>query len=152
MDLVAIAEISRLKYRYMRSVDTRQWDDLVETLTPDVIADYGKDLHFDSRDALLRYLSKAMSPKLISEHHLGNPEIDVAEDGRHATGTWYLSDTVIAPAYDTFISGASIYTDEYVKDDSGWRICRTGYTRLYEYSLKISEMPSFKLLSGPYWS
>ncbi|MDG3012224.1 nuclear transport factor 2 family protein [Rhodococcus sp. D2-41] len=152
MDLVAIAEISRLKYRYMRDVDTRQWDDLAETLTPDVTADYGKDLHFDSRDELIAHLSKVMSPRLISEHHLGNPEIDVADDGVHATGSWYLSDTVIVPKYDIMINGASIYSDEYVKGEDGWRISRTGYTRLYEYSVKISDMPSFKLMSGPYWA
>lgn len=41
MDVQAVAEITRLKYRYARALDTKDWDELANTLTPDAHAVYG---------------------------------------------------------------------------------------------------------------
>ena len=41
MDLVALEEIKRLKYRYLRCIDTKDWDGLADVLTADAVADYG---------------------------------------------------------------------------------------------------------------
>ncbi|MFZ2176883.1 MAG: nuclear transport factor 2 family protein, partial [Rhodococcus sp. (in: high G+C Gram-positive bacteria)] len=35
MDLEAVAAISRLKYAYLRSLDTKCWDEFADTLLPD---------------------------------------------------------------------------------------------------------------------
>ncbi|MDR2280119.1 MAG: nuclear transport factor 2 family protein, partial [Gordonia sp. (in: high G+C Gram-positive bacteria)] len=60
-----IREIEELKYRYLRAVDTRDWNALADTLTDDVVTDYGtqmggKKLAFTSRDAVLDYFRGAM--------------------------------------------------------------------------------------------
>ena len=41
LDLQTIEEIRALKYRYLRAVDLKLWDELAGTLCVDVVADYG---------------------------------------------------------------------------------------------------------------
>ena len=41
MDLVALEEIRQVKYRYLRCVDLKLWDDMAEVFTPDATVDYG---------------------------------------------------------------------------------------------------------------
>lgn len=47
-DLETIEAIKRLKYRYLRALDTKHWDDFADTLTADIVGDYevvdGEDL------------------------------------------------------------------------------------------------------------
>ena len=35
MDLAALEEIRRVKYRYLRCVDLKLWDEIAEVFTPD---------------------------------------------------------------------------------------------------------------------
>ena len=50
-----IDEIKQVKYRYLRALDTKHWDDFADTLTEDVIGDYdesiGEEHHFTDRDS-----------------------------------------------------------------------------------------------------
>ena len=52
-----LEEIKRVKYRYMRTLDTRDWDEYADTMTEDVIGDYGSSLgethSFTDRDSLV---------------------------------------------------------------------------------------------------
>jgi len=41
MDLVELEKIRRLKYRYLRCVDLKRWDELENVFTADATADYG---------------------------------------------------------------------------------------------------------------
>src|ERR1022692_4176483 len=41
MDHVALEEIRRVKYRYLRCVDEKLWDEIVDVFTQDATADYG---------------------------------------------------------------------------------------------------------------
>ena len=56
-DLEAIEAIKRVKYRYLRALDTKHWDDFADTLTEDIVGDYGstlgKTLHFTNRAELV---------------------------------------------------------------------------------------------------
>ena len=48
-----IDEIKQVKYRYLRALDTKHWDEFADTLTEDVIGDYdasiGESHHFTDR-------------------------------------------------------------------------------------------------------
>src|SRR5262249_44670502 len=48
-----IDDIQQVKYRYLRALDTKHWDDFADTLTDDVIGDYdasiGESHHFTDR-------------------------------------------------------------------------------------------------------
>ncbi|WP_264062982.1 nuclear transport factor 2 family protein, partial [Mycolicibacterium hippocampi] len=38
------AAIKNVKYRYLRALDTKHWDDFADTLTDDIVGDYGSSL------------------------------------------------------------------------------------------------------------
>lgn len=141
-----IDAIKALKYRYLRCVDLRLWDELADTLTDDVSASYGKRLEFDNRDDVIAGLKKQMTDDVLTEHQAHHPEIEV--HGDTATGCWYLQDRVIVPAFDTMIFGGAFYEDEYERDGGRWRISRTGYRRTYEATVDLKDVPSFKLLEN----
>ena len=61
-----IEEIERLKYRYLRALDTKHWDEFADTLTEDVVGDYGESLgeehHFTDRDYARRVHASRRCP------------------------------------------------------------------------------------------
>lgn len=143
--LSRIREIEQVKYRYMRAVDTKDWDLLTSTLAPDVKAVYGKRLSFDNREELVATLSRAMTHS-TTVHRLHQPEIEV--HGDTATGIWLLTDLVIRKQASTVIEGAAHYSDDYRREpDGSWVIARTGYERLYESETSLGDLPSFTLHS-----
>jgi hypothetical protein len=137
-----VADIERLKYRYLRALDTKHWDDMAATLTTDIVADYGASMgqehHFTDRDSLVAFMREAMPAGVITEHRVNHPEIDV--DGDDATGIWYLQDKVIVPKFDFLLMGAGFYRDRYRRTPEGWRICATGYDRTYDATLSTATL------------
>lgn len=146
-ELVAIEEIKRLKYRYLRYLDGKEWAAFTETLSPGITAKYGKFV-FDNRDDLVAFMRKHMGRnEFLTEHFAGHPEITV--DGDTAHGLWRLSDTVLIPAENVMMRGSAEYEDEYARDEDGrWRITRTGYERTYEYVVKLEDLPSFAVTAN----
>ncbi|GEM32113.1 hypothetical protein NN3_31200 [Nocardia neocaledoniensis NBRC 108232] len=142
-----IIAISRLKFRYLRTLDTKSWDEFADTMIPEATATYSEYLQFESREAFLAFLRNTLGPHVITEHRCDHPEIDV--DGDTATGTWYLADTVIIPEHNMCLRGAAFYTDRYVRcEDGHWRIAHTGYERTYEVVLSLSDLPSLRLTAS----
>jgi SnoaL-like domain len=154
-NLVALEEIRRLKHRYLRCVDLKLWDDLADTFTPDATANYGtpamgEPLNLTGRDAIVGFMRDNLGPDIITEHFAAQPEIEVAGDT--ATGTWCFEDTVIATAYRFVIKGSAFYEDRYARGPDGrWRIAHTGYTRTYEMTLSLDDLPSLKITANR-WS
>jgi SnoaL-like domain len=152
MDLAALEEIRQLKYRYLRCVDDKLWDELGECFTPDAVANYGtpamgKPLDLNGRDEIVAFMRDSLGNGIITVHYAGQPEIAV--DGDTATGTWRFEDTVIAPEYNVMIRGAAFYEDSYARGGDGrWRISRIGYVRTYEFSVSLNDLPSFKLTAN----
>jgi SnoaL-like protein len=142
-----IREIEELKYRYLRSLDVKQWDDFADTLTPDVVASYGPKLTFAGRDAVVDFMRQSLTPAVITVHHCHHPEIRVS--GQRATGTWYLDDKVIITEHRTMLTGAAFYEDEYVRAGDRWWIARTGYVRSYE---AVQPLPDGWQLTANRWA
>ncbi len=142
-----VTAISRLKFRYLRTLDTKSWEEFADTMIPEATATYSEYLQFESRDAFLAFMRNTLGPHVITEHRCDHPEIDV--DGDTATGTWYLADTVLIPAHNMLLRGAAFYTDRYARcEDGQWRIAHTGYERTYEVVLSLSDLPSLRLTSS----
>src|SRR3974377_742801 len=102
MDLVALEEIRQVKYRYLRCVDLKLWDELAEVFTPGATVDYGtqvygKPLTLAGRRASVGFLRKRLGPDMITVHRAGQPEIIV--DGDVANGIWAFEDHGLAPEY-----------------------------------------------------
>ena len=153
MDLVTLEEIRQLKYRYLRCVDQKLWDEMADVFTPDATVDYGtqvfgKNLKIAGRDEIIAYFRKNLGPGMITVHSAGQPEITV--DGDTAAGTWRFEDTVIAMEYRVVITGAAFYEDRYARGADGrWRITHIGYVRTYEAMMSLNDLPSWKLTAGP---
>lgn len=147
-DLQAIEEIKRVKYRYLRALDTKHWNDFADTLTEDVACDYGssmgKELRFTNRAELVQYMRTSMPAGVITEHVVGHPEITL-DDTDEAEGIWYLRDRVLVPAQNFMLFGAAFYRDRYRKTADGWKIYETRYQRTYEVTQRLEG----KVTPGP---
>jgi hypothetical protein len=139
-ELLEIEAIKRLKYKYVRCLDQKRWDEIVECFTEDAAAAYsGGKYSFEGRDAIVGFLVESMgAADFLSAHRVTQPEIDLL-DATHATGTWALVDEVLVKQHGVRVRGAAFYTDEYVKVDGQWRIARTGYERTYEEFLPLEQ-------------
>jgi hypothetical protein len=152
MDLVALEEIRRVKYRYLRCVDLKLWDEMEEVFTPDASADYGthavkESLNLRGREEILTYLRENLGPNIITVHRCGQPEIEI--DGDRATGIWSFEDTVIAMDFKVLIKGAAFYEDTYERGADGrWRISHIGYTRIYETMSSLDDTPSLRFIAN----
>ena len=153
MDLAALEEIRRLKYRYLRCVDLKLWDEIADVFTPDATVDYGtralgKPIKLSGRDEIVAFLRDSLGPGIVTVHFASQPEIVI--DGAVASGTWCFEDTVIATEYRVVIKGAAFYEDRYARsdDDGRWRIAHTGYVRTYEAMMSLDDLPSFQLTAN----
>lgn len=140
-----LEELRQLKYRYLRSLDLKQWDEFADTLAPDIEASYGRRLSFSGRDAVVDYMRTSLPGTIITVHQCHHPEITV--DGDTATGTWYLEDKVIVTEFRMLLTGAAFYNDTYTRGADGkWRISRTSYVRSYEATETLDD--SWKLTAN----
>nr|WP_203801875.1 nuclear transport factor 2 family protein [Mycobacterium heckeshornense] len=144
-----IAAIKQVKYRYLRALDTKHWDEFADTLTEDVKGDYGsslgEELHFTNRADLVNYMRSALASGIITEHRVTHPEITVSGD--EASGIWYLQDRVIVPELNFMLIGAAFYRDRYRRTDGSWKISATGYDRTYEATMSLTGI-DFKVKPG----
>ncbi|HYD48118.1 MAG TPA: nuclear transport factor 2 family protein [Terriglobales bacterium] len=130
--LEQIEAIKRLKYRYFRCLDCKDWETLAECFTADatVAYDSGK-FSFSGRSEVMGFLRGALgSREVISLHQGHHPEVEIS--GEIATGIWYLEDYLIFVPTNTRIRGAGFYRDEYLCEGGVWKIKHTGYVRSFE--------------------
>lgn len=134
-DVIAIAEISRLKARYFRFVDTKQWADLTALFTPDATLFFpeAQDAPLP-RDAAIAMIAKALEGG-ISVHHGHMPDIEIVSADR-AHG-WAMEDRLFWPSDRPSVLGLETlhgyghYHEDYVRRDGRWLIERLKVTRLW---------------------
>jgi hypothetical protein len=143
--------IKQVKYRYLRALDTKHWDEFADTLTEDVTGDYGSSVgeehHFTDRTSLVEYMRSSLPSNVITEHRVTHPEITL-ESVDEATATWYLQDRVIVADYNFMLIGAAFYHDRYRRTADGWKISSTGYDRTYEATMSTEGITGFKVVPG----
>jgi len=149
VDLHELEAIKRLKYRYLRCLDQKLWDEIGTLFTPDATCSYsGGKYAFAGRDAIVDFLRKSMGgPSFHSSHRVHHPEIEFSSPTT-ATGVWALEDTVIETRAGITIRGAAFYTDEYVKLDGAWKIRFTGYKRTFEEVESRRDRPGLRLTAS----
>jgi len=160
-DLLTLRAIEELKYRYLRTLDLKDWDGFAEVFEPEATGSYGPGLEFGSAAEIVAFMRESLGPDIITVHQVHQPEITLSgpgeaagdhsgrPSGRTAVGTWMLMDRVIAVAHGVLIDGASVYRDEYrCGSDGRWRITRTGYERIYESTMSLADWPSWKLTAN----
>ncbi|MGH9026416.1 MAG: nuclear transport factor 2 family protein [Acidimicrobiia bacterium] len=147
-DLIEIEAVKRLKYRYLRCLDQKRWDEIVDCFTPDAVADYSSGkYHFDGRDAIVGFLRDALGDtSALTSHRVHHPEIDLTSS-TSAVGTFAMDDVVIFQESNLTVRGAAFYTDEFVKQGRGWLISRIGYRRTYE-EMESRDRPGLTLTAS----
>ena len=64
MTLDDIEQIKQLKYRYLRTLDLKQWDDFAECFVPEATGDYA-GLVFEDRDTLVEYMRANLGTTIV---------------------------------------------------------------------------------------
>jgi hypothetical protein len=149
VDLQELEAIKRLKYRYLRCLDQKRWDELADCFTADAGVAYGDGKYtFRGRDQIMQFLRSALgSPTKITAHRCHQPEIDLLS-ATAAKATWALDDVVIDTVNQITLRGSAFYDDEYVKEGGMWKISFTGYRRLYEEVESRQDTPSLTLTAN----
>ena len=125
-----IEAIQRLKARYFRTLDTKDWDGMRAVFTDDVVMDTTASGggRVEGADEFMAFLREALDGT-VTVHQGHMPEIELTSDTT-ATGIWALHDIVIF-AGGSRLDGYGHYHETYEKADGEWRIASLTLTRLH---------------------
>lgn len=120
MSMDDIEEIRKLKARYFRGLDSKDWALYESCFAEDIVVDLTRcgGETFEGRDAFMAY-ARALT-MVQSVHHGHMPEIELTGSDT-ATGVWALED------YNLWQDGSQNhgwghYLETYVKRDGRWQI------------------------------
>jgi hypothetical protein len=125
-DAQEIEAIKRLRARYTRAIDTKDWAGLRQSLVDDFTMDSGGRVT-EGADALVASLELHLSDA-VTVHHAHMPEIELTSPTA-ATGIWAMEDLVRWPD-GRELHGYGHYRDSYEKVDGAWRMKSSALTRL----------------------
>jgi len=127
-----IEAIRRLKARYFRLLDTKDWDGLADVFTTDAHIDMRGEGGGVTTGAaeFVGALREVLEP-VTTVHHGHMPEIELTS-GTTATGIWAMEDELWWPEGHTprHLHGFGHYHEAYERVAGGWRISSMTLTRL----------------------
>jgi uncharacterized protein (TIGR02246 family) len=132
-ELLEIEAIKRLKARYCRHLDAKDWSAWRDIFTDDFVSDTSAagGQVIVGADDFVAYIRKTLGkPSQPTVHQVHAPEIDLVS-ATTARGVWALQDVVrLAPGVN--LNGYGHYHETYEKQDGQWRIKTSTLTRLRE--------------------
>lgn len=145
--LAAIEEIKKLKARYFRCVDTKDWEGLAQVFAPDVEFDRtlgnavrdpwtgvwdpplpAAPLIVSGREAVMRVVRAAIE-HVHTVHHGFMPEIEVLGETT-ARGVWAMHDELRDRSHRLILRGSGHYHETYERSSAGWAIKTAKLVRL----------------------
>jgi hypothetical protein len=144
--LLAVEEIRKLKARFFRCLDTKDWDALSSVLSPDMefnltavnsVRDPEQgtwnppltEKIYRGRDTVLELIRGALE-KIYAVHSAYLPEIDILSD-KTARGVWAMEDMLLTSSHQLVLHGYGYHHDTYERIDRTWLIKSTRITRVY---------------------
>ena len=124
-------EITSLKARYCRLLDTKDWDGFAALFTEDAVMDVKTPTGFgriEGRDKFMQ-LVRASMDTTKSAHQVHQPEVALEGDIAHVV--WAMQDRVVWQDRKRSITGYGHYHERYVRTADGWRIAFIQLTRLH---------------------
>jgi bile-acid 7alpha-dehydratase len=146
--LEEVEAIKRLKYRYWRHLDLKEWDDLAACFAPDATVAYGDGQHsFRGVEAIMKFLREGLGVERgsVTIHQGHHPEIELAS-ATTAKGTWALYNYMFNEKQNRGIRIGAYYYDDYVKIGREWKFQHIGYRTLFHEEWKRDEIASLKLV------
>lgn len=142
-ELLAVEEIKRLKSRYFRCLDAKDWRGYGELFTEKTVIDFSaqpelwergpEDQRPDPNDWIFtsgKVCAAAIEPLfdgVVTVHHGHDPEIFIdGDDSAH--GTWSVYDRLEFP--EEIFHGFGHYHEEYAKVDGRWLFSKLTLTRI----------------------
>ena len=124
-----IEAIKQLRARYIRWLDTQDWESFGNEVTENYHTETEGGV-FDGRDELIVSLSERLAGARTS-HHCHTPEI-ILTGPDSASGVWAMQDHVAMTLNGEEFSfrGCGFYHETYVRTPDGWRISSTVLQRL----------------------
>ena len=135
-ELLAIEAIKRLKARYFRCFDTKDWEGWLDVFTDDVTLEFSVNVTgnepdpaatlLEGKQAIADFVVPYTTPaQTVHQGHM--PEIEILSD-TEARGVWAMED--IVDHFDNVAHGFGHYHETYRKGPDGWRIASVRLTRL----------------------
>ena len=131
--LFDVEEIKRLKARYFRTLDRKEWHEFGQVFAREAVMEVPEaGIVERGRDAIVARVSAALSGAR-TVHHGHMPEIEVTGPDT-ARGIWAMFDFVEWPRSESGarvgLEGYGHYLEDYVREDGAWRIQRLHLSRL----------------------
>ena len=144
--LEAIRQIEELKYRYLRAVDGKNFDEFRECfVTEGGSFGYGPMGTFSSVDELLAVFNAYFLGRndegnyfIFDMHHAMHPTIELRSD-TEAVGEWTLRFREVNTRDRVEMINAGSYRDVYVKVDGRWRVQQQEFSILWMISQPLPD-------------
>lgn len=143
-----VEAIKRLKYRYLRHLDLKQWDELGGCFAADATVGYGDGRYrFAGVEAILGFLRGALGHETgsVTIHHGHHPEIELTSEST-ARGTWALYNYLFNEKQRRGVRIGAYYHDEYVKVAGAWKVLHMGYATIFHEEWGRDDLPSLKVI------
>ena len=133
-ELDAIEHIKKLKARYFRCMDTKDWDGFQNVFAADATMDTTQEAPnievVTGAPEIRQFVEGSVGP-VVTVHHGHMPEIEITSSTA-ATGIWSMEDMLRWPEGSPIASmhGYGHYHETYEKIDGQWRIASCKLTRL----------------------
>jgi hypothetical protein len=147
-ELFDVEEIKRLKSRYFRSVDAKDWEAFRAVFTDDVWFKLVDREPIVGADNVVTFTAAAVDGA-VTVHHGHTPDITI-EGNYDASGIWSLADYIERPVEPDSgtrrgFEGYGQYEERYRKVDGAWKIARLHLTYLRVNSLYPQPLPVLEI-------
>jgi len=131
--ILDVEEIKRLKARYFRTLDRKDWEGFGDVFARDAVMEVPEvNLVRNGRAEIVEGVSGPLRGSR-TVHHGHMPEIELTGPDT-ARGTWAMFDYVEWAPQESGervgLHGYGHYEEEYVREDGAWRIARLRLVRL----------------------
>jgi hypothetical protein len=141
-----IRAIKQLKYRYLRAIDTQDWELMRDCVTEDFHGWYESGKYtVEGREAFIEFLDASMNPTAFTTHIGLHPEITLTGPDT-AKGVWRMQDvgyfTCPNPASGMDVDdgdraeACGYYYDDYVKTARGWMFRSSGDVLIFQATMR----------------
>lgn len=143
-------QIRELKYRNLRHLDLKQWDQMAETFAPDATTSWCDGaIRLAGRDAIMGFLKGtdfAKGDLVTHVHQCAAMEISFLTPDRAKTVSRLYNPMFNAVAENRYLLLA-FYHDEFERREGEWKITHSGHEYLIEEVHDWRDVPSHRVLS-----
>ena len=140
-------QIRQIKYKNMRHLDLKQWDEMAETFTEDAKTGWlDGQIALDGRKAIMDFLQNtpfADGDSVITVHQCTAMEIEfVAPD--HAKATSRLYNPMLFKQMNQLHLLLAFYHDEFKLHEGEWLISHTGHEYILDETFRWEDVASHR--------